>query len=67
MSSVNRRQFAGVLALAGVPLGRGKPDFAEELRRAKPVDQVAQAPADVTRRLARYVVQARPEDIPAPV
>ena len=56
MSSVNRRQFAGALALAGVPL-----------RRGKPADLAAQAPADVTRRLARYVVQARPEDIPAPV
>jgi 2-methylcitrate dehydratase PrpD len=57
--TLSRRQFAGAVALAGL-----SPAFAEErLRRGEQAD----APTDVTRRLARYVVQARPDDIPEPV
>jgi 2-methylcitrate dehydratase PrpD len=53
---MNRRKFVGGLALATVAAD------AEETRP----DTRSTAP-DVTRSLARYVVAARPEDLPAPV
>ena len=57
----NRRQFAGALALTGLS------STARPASSRRQSAERADAPADVTRRLARYVVQARPDDIPAPV
>ena len=66
MSEIDRRTFVGsgalgLLGLGALPDGpsRGRAD-------ASPGPQAA-PPPDATRRLAAYVVQARPEDIPEPV
>jgi 2-methylcitrate dehydratase PrpD len=59
MSTLDRRAFVTAVAAAGL---------APAL--ARPVEQTTrptEAPPDITRRLARYVVGARFEDIPAPV
>jgi 2-methylcitrate dehydratase PrpD len=61
MSSLDRRAFVTALAGAGVT-----PVLSRAADATPPAPQSA-APADVTRRLARYVVSARPEDIPAAV
>jgi 2-methylcitrate dehydratase PrpD len=57
MSTINRRKFLGASALAtGASIS------------AVPVSgDAAEAPTDVTRTLARYVVNARREDVPAGV
>ena len=62
MPEIDRRGFvgAGALGLIGLlPRGAGAQTAGEE-------SQSAEA-HDVTRLLAAYVVQARPEDLPAPV
>lgn len=58
---MNRREFVGALAAAGLV-----PAAAPAEAAGRPTAE-AQAPADVTRQLAGYVVRARPEDLPAPV
>src|ERR1700676_2691314 len=56
MNTVNRRRFLGASALAsGVAAS------------AVPLPEAAGAAQDVTQKLARYVVTARREDLPAPV
>src|ERR1700758_2557248 len=54
---VNRRHFVGGLALAGLAPFTNADD-------AKPASADAK---DVTRRLARYVIAAQPQDLPEPV
>ena len=63
MADIDRREFAGLLTAVGLRPGMAVPPSAESSR----ANVAAEAPADVTRTLARYVVRARPEDIPAPV
>lgn len=55
MLSLNRRNFVGSLALAGLAA------------RAKADDAAPSAQIDVTRRLARFVVAAKPQDVPGAV
>ena len=62
MSEITRRQFAEALTVAGVAPGLAV--SADSQTTAAPI---AAAPVDVTRTLARWVVAARPGDIPAPV
>lgn len=64
MAHINRRGFvgAGTLGVLGL-LPRGTPAIAGGRESIRPVD----APADVTRTLAAYVVNAKPEDLPASV
>jgi 2-methylcitrate dehydratase PrpD len=63
VTEMNRRQFASSLALAGLaPVALSA---ADETRPAAAT--VVEAPTDVTRQLAHYVVGARPGDIPAAV
>jgi len=65
MTDMNRRSFMGTLALAGLtpsalpfgPPARVGPGAGAGLQQAQP-------PADVTRSLARWIVSARPEDLP---
>jgi 2-methylcitrate dehydratase PrpD len=57
MSPLDRRNFVRTLALAGVAAETGV-----ELRAAD-----GPAPPDVTRTLARWVVQSRVDDLPGPV
>jgi len=60
MSKMDRRQFvgSGTLGLLGLVPSRGLPQA--------PPGQASQG-ADVTRRLAAYIVRSRPDDLPAPV
>lgn len=55
MPSLNRRDFVGMLALAGMA-GKAQAD-----------DAAPSPGTDVTRRLARFVVSSRPQDVPADV
>ncbi len=55
MSVLNRRNFVGAIAAAGT-LGPAQLDL-----------QAAPAPPDLTRTLARWVVESRADDLPAPV
>jgi len=57
MRSINRRKFLGASALASGASAYALPQAEESAPAAK----------DVTRRLARYVVNARPEDVPPAV
>ena len=63
MADIDRREFAGLLTAVGLRPGMVVPAPSESSR----ANVAAEAPADVTRTLARYVVRARPEDVPAPV
>jgi 2-methylcitrate dehydratase PrpD len=63
MADIDRREFASILTAVGLVPGMVVPVSAG----SRPARVVAQAPPDVTRTLARYVVRTRPEDIPAPV
>ena len=63
MADIDRREFAGILTSAGLAPGAVRPVPA----RDGSASVAPEAPPDVTRTLARYVVSARPEDIPAPV
>lgn len=56
MNTVNRRTFLGASALASAVTAS-----------AVPLPEETEAAKDVTRKLARYVVTARREDLPAPV
>jgi 2-methylcitrate dehydratase PrpD len=60
MPCLDRRTFVTTLAAAGMAPVAARPAAAQATR-------VPDTPPDVTRQLARYVVGARPEDIPAPV
>ena len=65
MTDIDRRRFvgAGAAGLFGL-LPRSSPmPSTEAAVEQKPAD----APADVTRTLAAYVVRSRPDDLPAPV
>jgi 2-methylcitrate dehydratase PrpD len=64
MAHINRRGFvgAGTLGMLGL-LPRGAPAIDGGRESVRPID----APADVTRTLAAYVVNAKPEDLPASV
>src|SRR6185436_17657944 len=55
MPSLNRRDFVGMLALAGIA-GKAEAD-----------DTSPSTGTDVTRRLARFVVSSKPQDVPADV
>ena len=57
MSRIDRRKFIGTATLAG----------SAALAAPAPVPKQTAPPKDVTRILAKYVVSARLEDIPAPV
>src|SRR5271169_4652652 len=60
MAELHRRGFVGALALAGWMI--------DGTAQAEPAPAADSEPAvDVTRRLARYVVSARPADLPGPV
>ncbi len=62
MTDIDRRRFVSSLALAGLMPGRqSSPPV------ARPVAAGPEAPTDVTSQLARYVVRARPEDLPEAV
>src|SRR4051794_25034193 len=65
MTDIDRRRFvsAGALGAAGL-LPRRRPGAGETEATAA---ASAQAPADVTRGLAAYVVQSQSDDLPAPV
>jgi 2-methylcitrate dehydratase PrpD len=63
MAEIDRREFASILTAAGLAPGAVRP----VPERDGSASVAAEAPPDVTRTLARYVVSARPEDIPAPV
>jgi len=66
MPDMTRRQFAGALTAAGlVPAWTPVP--AQRGGATAGSDAPPDAPPDATRVLARYVVTARPEEIPAPV
>jgi len=56
--SIDRREFLGALTIGTT---------AATIRAQAPASSSNAASTDVTRRLARYVVGARPEDIPGPV
>ena len=58
MESNDRRDFLRAVALAGL---------AAELRAQVALPTTAEAAIDVTRKLARYVVNAKAADVPAPV
>ena len=65
MSEIDRRSFVQTLALAG--LGAGTMACTEAAPPAGAIDAArpdTRTAGDVTRRLARYVVAARPEDLP---
>ena len=59
MPCLDRRTFVTTLAAAGIAPVAARP--------AAQATRVPDTPPDVTRQLARYVVGARPEDIPAAV
>ena len=65
MSDIDRRKFVGASAAGLAGLMSGGPGAAQQAPREPAAS--ADAPADVTRALAAYVVKARPEDLPAPV
>jgi hypothetical protein len=58
---MDRRQFVSAVALANIAPALGPQTTPDRLPAR------ADAPADVTRQLARYVVGARAEDLPAAV
>ncbi|HTM30171.1 MAG TPA: MmgE/PrpD family protein [Vicinamibacterales bacterium] len=60
MADIDRREFAGILSAAGL---------APALSAAVPsrLTRAVEAPPNVTRTLAGYVVRAKPDDIPAPI
>ena len=66
MTDIDRRTFVGALALAGIAPSTLPPALA-----ASPLAPAAgsadDAPKDVTRTLARYLVSSTPEDLPANV
>jgi 2-methylcitrate dehydratase PrpD len=64
MSSVNRRKFVQSVAAGSVASGSVKAARAEE---SLPGAGTKGSPKDVTRILAKYVVNAKYEDLPAPV
>jgi 2-methylcitrate dehydratase PrpD len=64
MADIDRREFASLLTAAGLAPGAFLPTSAEPAGAAL---GMIEAPPDVTRTLARYVVGSRPEDVPAPV
>ncbi|MDR3438556.1 MmgE/PrpD family protein [Telmatospirillum sp.] len=73
MIELNRRKFLCASALAGSALASGLPRSAQAAETAaasaddrRPAEDQASA-KDVTRRLADYVVSAKPSDLPAPV
>src|SRR5579871_605885 len=68
MTDAKRRRFLrnSGLAAAVAALGdrfRPRPAGAQTVSEA-PAKDAAKAPDDVTRRLARFIVSARPEDLP---
>jgi 2-methylcitrate dehydratase PrpD len=60
MADIDRREFAGILSAAGLAPALSAATSSRETR-------ATEAPPDVTRTLARYVVRAKPEDIPSPI
>ena len=56
MADMDRREFAGLLSVLGLPPGRI--DAAQDRAAHVP------APPDVTRTLARYVVRTTPDEVP---
>ena len=60
MAGINRREFAGILSAAGLAPALSAAIPSRETR-------AVEAPANVTRTLASYVVHAKPDDIPAPI
>src|SRR5579859_6135584 len=62
MAPLDRREFVGASALGLFALLPERAGASVPSRPSAP-----DPPADVTRRLAAYVVNARPEDLPAPV
>src|SRR6266568_5514414 len=58
MKSINRRRFLTASALAGSVTATAAPS---------PPEEAVAAAKDVTRKLARYVVNAHREDVPGPV
>ena len=72
MSDVNRRGFIGTVSLAGLAgvacgTGAAEPPAAAQGEGAAAAPATTSTAPDVTRTLARYIVTARPEDLPAPV
>ena len=63
MPDIDRRRFVEVSALGLIALA---PPVAHSTRAAAP-SSPADAPPDVTRRLAAYVVNAKADDVPPPV
>jgi 2-methylcitrate dehydratase PrpD len=66
MADLDRRGFVGTGAAAGLfgLLHRAGVEGVDHTQAGSPA---LPPPADVTHRLAAYVVQARPEDVPAPI
>ncbi|HEX9365812.1 MAG TPA: MmgE/PrpD family protein [Vicinamibacterales bacterium] len=64
MPGIDRRRFVGASAAGLIGLVS---DGAAAAQGAREPTASSDAPADVTRALAAYVVRARPEDLPAPV
>jgi 2-methylcitrate dehydratase PrpD len=68
MADLDRREFALLLTAAGLAPAPVAPAAAAPVTATVPAaDGGVEAPPDVTRTLARYLVRAKPEDIPAPV
>lgn len=65
MSQLDRRSFLGSASIAGLA-GLSAPDLIAEAGQIAAGADVRVA-TDVTRRLAKYIVSARYEDLPAPV
>ena len=66
MTEIDRRGFVSSLALAGIVAGT-LPNQPDAHLRAETGPDSPDVPADVTRRLARYVVRSRPDDLPEAV
>ena len=62
MADIDRREFASILTAIGLAPGV----VGTAPAQSAPASEVPDAPPDVTRALARYVVRTRPEDIPPP-
>jgi 2-methylcitrate dehydratase PrpD len=62
MTDIDRRTFVSALALTGLVPAAGPTRSAARAPALEAGD-----PTEVTRQLARYVVHARPEDLPGPV
>ena len=63
MADIDRREFASILTAAGVLPGLGGSVSAREMTASR----VVEAPPAVTRTLARYIVNAKPEDVPGAI